>query len=146
MKVWQPRPRQFLRDKRSHLRAGAVAQMNRTQRPVNHGGKGQCTFMYAVRGGGAMKSHIPDKHIAVLGFSAAEFHVKFTHVKHGPNVENRMCCSPSSLIITLRSLAHTQTLTSALGLLMLFANIINAIFWRIYFASDAAAFVSTSEA
>ncbi len=63
------------------------ANMNRTQCPVNHGGQGQCTFMYVVRGGAAMKTHMRDKHFTVLGYSASEFDVKFAHwVKHGPDV------------------------------------------------------------
>jgi hypothetical protein len=41
-----------------------------------------------LRGGGAMKSHMPDKHVTVLDCSVAEFHVKFTHVKHVPNVRS----------------------------------------------------------
>ena len=78
------------------LRADAVAvrpadsaNMNRTQCPVNPGGEGQCTFMYVVRGGAAMKTHMRDKHFTVLGYSAAEFDGKFTHwVKHGPDVRS----------------------------------------------------------
>ena len=56
-----------------------------------------------------MKLHMSDKHVTVLDYSAAEFHVKFTHVKHGPNVRS-VCTLVKILLLSVHNLVAVCTI------------------------------------